>query len=333
VGREVGPDRREALGRELAKAEAVYRALEELGGRATVGEVATRARMGVEEVYYLLTKLNEKGFLLRERDEGSLALYFRVVRELKPEELLGVEVYVPPGEPDIYVKARRVKGLIDRYGIRADLIGSCKVHLAAYPYHSRLTADVDVVAATVEEAREVAELISDHMGLSIERGWVIDYKLPFDERRSGGVDVSSIGLKKSLNNVIWGFWSYFKNYRGLLLEHTVVSKLMRPYFNPTTDGYDVLKGLIYSDVEVLAKLTRDAFAQAGEYAESIRDNLKLFLRYYESVEDRSEELRRDLELAKRILGEYRKVSLRKYSFATRVFEVEQPRGSALARFI
>ena len=324
----MNPSRREALARELEKAELVYRALVELGGRATIDEVARCAQMPREETYYIMTKLNERGFLVRERDESTLLLYFRVVRELKPEELLGIDVYIPPGEPDIYARARRVKALIDRHGFRADLIGACKVHLTAYPHHRRLTVDVDVVAASEDEAVELVKLLLQSMSLKPYGGWIIDFKLGFTDRE-GGIDVSSIGLKKSRNNILWRFWNYFKNYRGLLLEHTLVSKLMRPYFDPVTDGYDVLKSLVYSDVEMLVKLTGDAYAQAGEYALSIGDNLRMFLNYYELVKDNvkdkeGEELKRDLELAKKILDEYRRTSMRRLGFATALFERFSP---------
>jgi len=310
----LNPSRREALARELEKAELVYRALVELGGRATIDEVARHAQMPREETYYIMTKLNERGFLVRERDESTLLLYFRVVRELKPEELLGIDVYIPPGEPDIYARARRVKALIDRHGFRADLIGACKVHLTAYPHHRRLTVDVDVVAASEDEAVELVKLLLQSMSLKPYGGWIIDFKLGFTDRE-GGIDVSSIGLKKSRNNILWRFWNYFKSYRGLLLELAVVSKLMRPYFSPATDGYDVVKGILYSDIESLVNLTRDAYIQADIYALDIGKNLEEVLRSIKEVKAEAWEV----EMFKRVLNDYKKASMKKIGAAHHIF--------------
>ena len=305
---------RELLARELEKAELVYRALVELGGRATIDEIARHAQMPREEAYYIMTKLNERGFLVRERDETTLLLYFRVVREFKPEELLGVDVYIPPGEPEIYARARRVKALIDAHGLRADLIGSCKVHLATYPYHKRLTVDIDVVTATESEADELAKLLVQSMKLKPYHGLGIDYKLEFPDME-GGVDVSSIGIKKSKTSVIWGFWKYFKSYRGLLLELAVVGKLMRPYFSPATDGYDVVKGILYSDIESLVNLTRDAYIQADIYALDIGKNLEEVLRSIKEVKAEAWEV----EMFKRVLNDYKKASMKKIGAAHHIF--------------
>jgi len=41
---------------------------------------------------------------------------------------------------------------------------------------------------------------------------------------------------------------------------------MKSLFDPVVDAYDALKGVLYSDIGLLTKLTRDAYVHTDTYA-------------------------------------------------------------------
>lgn len=55
---------------------------------------------------------------------------------------------------------------------------------------------------------------------------------------------------------------------------------MRSMFDPINDAYDVFKGIVYSDLETLVRLTYDEFVYADKSAFYIARNLETTLNYY-----------------------------------------------------
>lgn len=68
-------DRAIAVLEELRRAKTIYDMLKDLGGYATVDEVAEQAKIDRKSTYYILTKLTEKGKLVffEEKNADELA--------------------------------------------------------------------------------------------------------------------------------------------------------------------------------------------------------------------------------------------------------------------
>ena len=301
----------------LERAELAYTALRELGGQATIDEVASASGLKRLDAYYALTKLAEAGFATRERGD-DLRLYFKLVRSFNREELLGHKVYVPPGELEIYARARAIMAIIAREGVEADLIGSCKIHIGTYPHHDRITVDVDVVAFSEAEAERLAQILGREMGLRWDWAWTI-IKQPFNDME-GGVDIMPGGIKKNPLTYIWMLSHHLKDHSMLTLEHAVVGKLSKSTIDPTTDAYDAYKGLVYSDLEVLARLTHDVFTSSPEHAENMPRNLNTLLKSRELIKEHGLSVESDWDTLEKLIAEYKKLTVKKHAATRHLFK-------------
>ena len=261
--------------RGLETAKKVYATVSLLGTKATVDRIAYVAGLPRRTVYYSLSRLVERGFLVKER--RGLRVFYRVAKPFSKEGFEGRKETYPAGEPPVYVYARKAKEIIERYGLEADLIGAAKIHLETYPEHKRITVDVDVVA-TREHANILVNLLADVLGLKPYAGYGgVSYKLE-KEGEKVGFDIYVDSIKEGPKPV-WNLRKYLRNHGRLLLEHALVAKLIRSDFDKRTDAYDVYVALPFADLKAMAELTSEVAQQSPEVVDRIKENLEAVKEY------------------------------------------------------
>jgi DNA-binding transcriptional ArsR family regulator len=259
--------------RRIERLKKIYYAISYIG-EPTVSQLVDLLGIPRRTLYYHLTYLVEKGYVVKER--RGLTVRYRVARPFREEEILE-EASIPKDEPPVYAYARRVANILDKYGFLADLVGACKIHLSV-PRHNRITVDIDLVVAK-DHAKLLVDVIKMRLGfVELDTpSTSIDYKL-FNPVERIGMDISVDGFKEG-GTMVWNLRPELEKHRRLLLEHAVVGKLSRRNFDERTDGYDIAVSLPYIDIKTVAEVANNAIQQSPEIAPRILGNLERVKKY------------------------------------------------------
>ena len=256
----------------IEKAEKIYNAVS-FAREVTVDQLEEMLNMPRRTIYYHLSWLVARGYLGKKRD-GIRVKYFVQKPFLVEEFVKEMKNRPPENEPLIYQEAWRVLNLIDERDLRADLIGSCKIHLYV-PGHDRITKDIDVVVVR-EDADRLIKALREELGyknvINLQELARMDYKL-VNPVTGVGVDLYVDGIKRG-SVLEWDFRKPLIEQGRLLVEHAVACKLGRGFFVRSTDGYDIAVSLPHIDIDVLTDIMKEAATRMPELIEVFYRNLE-----------------------------------------------------------
>lgn len=261
----------------LAKAEKVYYAVS-FAGEVSVDQLEKMLDMPRRTIYDYLSWLVARGYLGKRREGIRVKYYVKkpFSAETLLEEFEREDYGAPRGEAPVYREAWKIMNLVDKYDLRADLIGACKVHLFV-PGHERITTDIDAVVVR-EDVNKFTEILEKKLGyraIAHFQGPIgrMDYKF-YNPVTGIGLDLYVDGVKKG-GVLLWNFREPLLEQGRLLLEHAVACKLGRDYFVGKTDGYDIAVSLPHIDIDILTDIMKEAVERAPELLENFYRNMEI----------------------------------------------------------
>ena len=259
----------------VEKIEQIYNAIAYLR-EASIEKLQEILNIPRRTLYYHLSWMVSMGLVEKSR-KGSRVVY-RVAKPLNWEELVS-ESTIPENEPEVYKYAMRIQRLINRYRLRADFVGACKIHFAV-PDHNRVTWDVDVVVVR-EDANLLVRLLKDIYGFRTAMVDIppLDYKLASHDR-TVYVDIYIDGFKKR-SGPIWSLRRPLLRHGHLLLEHAIVGKFIKPVvaFIDKNDAYDIIVSLPHVNIKVLSSILDEALRLEPDNLKNAIPNIEATLRF------------------------------------------------------
>lgn len=251
-------------------------------GRIKLSELEKEAHVGRSQLFEHL-RLLEKAELIR-RSRFDRHVYITVMKYVDRDEFENV-IRDSIKKKDVYDVAEDLIKEVRKYGLRADLFGTCKIHQEVL-LHNRLTNDINVVA--LREDFNYLELLMRSIGFirrSASMRICADYIYELPQYKFFAL-VAIDGVKHPHKDERYFDLSPVLRAKGSIdLEHAVAGKLLIiPNLRRDDDGEDVAYAIAYGDVNLkkLVAILEEVAEKYPDIVPIVRKNVELVRSYLSS---------------------------------------------------
>jgi len=249
-------------------------------GRVTLGDLERESHIGRAQLFKHIRILERAGLVKRQRSVDKHT-YIVVEKYVDREEFEKIIAELNKRK-DVYDIAEEVLKEIRNYGLRADLIGTCKIHLEVLQ-HNRITDDINIVV--LRDDFKYLELILKNMDF-LKKGEsqriAADYLYELPTYKVFAY-VAIDGIKHPYKNERYFDLSPVLRAKGRIdLEHAIAGKLMMiPSIRRDLDGEDIAFAIAYSNLNLkkLVSILEEVVEKYPDIVPVITRNIELVRDY------------------------------------------------------
>jgi len=248
-------------------------------GKIKLSDLMNEAHVGKSQLYEHLRILERAGLIRRDKSDRHAYVY--VEKYVTKDEFVKLITNLHKTK-DVYDVAIEILSEIKKYGLRADVFGTCKIHLEVLQ-HGRMTDDINIVV--LRDDFNYIELLLKSMGF-VKKGESLrlsaDYVYELPKHKVYAL-VAIDGIKHPYKNKrIFDLSPVLRAKGRIDLEHAVVGKLiMIPSLRRDLDGEDVSYALAYGDVDPkkLLSILQDVISNEPDLLDVVLRNIELVREY------------------------------------------------------